>query len=198
MNFADKKGLILGLGESGLSAAHWLMRRGAVLRVADTRDSPERLPQLITLIPHCEFIGGPFTSSLLDGIDFIVVSPGLSELNELRDIAHQAKERGIIKRHGRRWVVRSNLPRQMLIYSNGEANVVILGTFRNASKVGRHMTAVKRFLRSNDPAHLKPFIGKSVTDIRGDTHIFETNPNTIYRLSAVGAESFEQVYRIII
>jgi len=113
-------------------------------------------------------------------------------------LRNQAKERGIIKRHGRRWVVRSNLPRQMLIYSNGEANVVILGTFRNASKVGRHMTAVKRFLRSNDPAHLKPFIGKSVTDIRGDTHIFETNPNTIYRLSAVGAESFEQVYRIII
>ena len=95
MNFTDKKVLILGLGESGLSAAHWLMRCGAVLRIADTREAPERLPQLMTLMPRCDFVGGPFTTSLLDGIDFIVVSPGLSELNELHDIAPQAKERGI-------------------------------------------------------------------------------------------------------
>jgi len=53
-------------------------------------------------------------------------------------------------------------------------------------------------MRSNDAAHLKPFISKSATDIKGNKHIFETNPNTLYRLSASGTESFEQVYRIII
>jgi len=36
------------------------------------------------------------------------------------------------------------------------------------------------------------------TDIKGDQHPFETSPNTLYRLSVSGTDSFEQVYRIII
>jgi len=99
MNYLDKKVLVLGLGESGLSAAQWLMRCGAVLRVADTREAPERLPQLMALCAaqesHCEFLSGQFSASLLDDIDFIVVSPGLSELNELQEIGPLAAERGI-------------------------------------------------------------------------------------------------------
>jgi len=95
MNYSEKNVLILGLGESGLAAAHWLVRGGAVLRVADTREAPERLAQLRELSPEVEFVGGAFTAGLLDGIDFIVVSPGLSELLELAEIAPLAKERGI-------------------------------------------------------------------------------------------------------
>ena len=95
MNYSDKKALILGLGESGLAASHWLLRCGAVLRVADTRTAPDRLPQLQALAPGCEFVGGPFAATLLEGIDFIIVSPGLSELAELAEIAPLARERGI-------------------------------------------------------------------------------------------------------
>ena len=95
MNLSDKKVLVLGLGESGLAAAQWLVRSGAVLRVADTREAPDRLPQLMAAAPYGEFIGGPFTATLLDGIDVVVVSPGLSELAELSEIAPVAKERGI-------------------------------------------------------------------------------------------------------
>lgn len=113
-------------------------------------------------------------------------------------LRNQARERGIIKRHGRRWVVKNNLPRRMLIYSKGEAFPIIIGTSRHASRAGRYMSAVKRFLRSNNPAHLKPFIGKSVTDMGGTAHGFETNPNAIYKLAHGNSESFEQVYRIII
>ena len=113
-------------------------------------------------------------------------------------LRNQAKKLGVIKRQSGRWVVRKNLPREMPIYSGGKAYAVIVGTFPNASKIGRYMAAVKRFMRSNDAAHLKPFISKSATDIKGNKHIFETNPNTLYRLSASGTESFEQVYRIII
>lgn len=113
-------------------------------------------------------------------------------------LRNQARERGIIRRDGRRWIVRSNLPRRMLIYSNGKVFPLTIGTFRHASRLGHYMSAVRRFLRSNDADYLKPFIGKGVTDIAGNTHAFETNPNALYRLSASGTESFEQVYRIII
>jgi hypothetical protein len=113
-------------------------------------------------------------------------------------LRNQAQARKAIKLQGRKWIVRNDLPRQMLVYSQGEAYPIILGTMRQASKVGSHMAAVKRFLRSNDPAHLAPFVKKSVTDIKNKKHVFETNPNTLYRLSTSGGDTFEQVYRIIV
>lgn len=95
MNYTNKTALVLGLGESGLAAAQWLARCGAVLRVADTRENPERMVQLRELIPNCEFVSGKFSTTLLDGIDFIVASPGLSELNELAEIMPAARERSL-------------------------------------------------------------------------------------------------------
>ena len=104
MMYAQKKVLVLGLGESGLSMAHWLVRCGAVLRVADTREAPERLPQLKALFADQsssgtagagEFISGAFTSSLLEGIDFIATSPGLSADGELAEIMPHALQNNI-------------------------------------------------------------------------------------------------------
>ena len=36
----DKKVLVLGLGETGLSALRWLQTQGAILSVADSREAP--------------------------------------------------------------------------------------------------------------------------------------------------------------
>lgn len=113
-------------------------------------------------------------------------------------LRNQAKARGAIKKQGRKWVVKSTLPRQMLIYSDGKAHSIIVGTFHQASKLGRYMAGVKRFLRSNDAAHLKAFIGKFVKDSKGTAYVFETTPNALYRIAASGTETFEQIYRIII
>jgi UDP-N-acetylmuramoylalanine--D-glutamate ligase len=44
MIYEGKNALVLGLGESGLAMALWLARSGARVRVADTREAPERLP----------------------------------------------------------------------------------------------------------------------------------------------------------
>lgn len=113
-------------------------------------------------------------------------------------LRNQAKARGAIRKKGRRWIVKNDLPRQMLIYTDGEARSITIGQFHDASKLGRYMAGVKRFLRSNDPDHLKPFIGQSVKDNREKIYIFETDPNALYRIAASGSESFEQIYRIII
>ena len=113
-------------------------------------------------------------------------------------LRNQAKALGAIKRRGKKWIVRADLPRQMLIYSKGEAHPIIVGQFSQASKIGRYMAAVRRFLRSNDPAHLEPFIGKSIRDRGGGIYVFETKPNALYQLAASGGESFEQIYRYLI
>ncbi|MGE5651566.1 MAG: UDP-N-acetylmuramoyl-L-alanine--D-glutamate ligase [Bacillota bacterium] len=95
MDYQGKHVLVLGLGESGLAMALWLARCGAVPRVADTRAEPERLPALREAVPGAEFVGGPLTAALLDGVDFVAVSPGLMPCRELAAIIPAAQERNI-------------------------------------------------------------------------------------------------------
>jgi hypothetical protein len=109
-----------------------------------------------------------------------------------------AAEKSIIERQGRRWVVRHELPRRMLLFSDARAVQVVVGDFASASKVGRFMSAVSAFLRTNNPAGLREFEGMSVGDISGKIHVFETRPNTLYRLASAHDQSFEHIYRIVI
>jgi UDP-N-acetylmuramoylalanine--D-glutamate ligase len=78
MELKGKHVLILGLGESGLAAALWCDRRGARLRVADTRVNPPGLDELKCRLAEADFRTGEFDKTLLDGIDLLVLSPGLS------------------------------------------------------------------------------------------------------------------------
>jgi UDP-N-acetylmuramoylalanine--D-glutamate ligase len=95
MIYEGKNALVLGLGESGLAMALWLARSGARVRVADTRESPDRLPALRDAVPDVEFVAGPFGASLLEGVDFVTVSPGLAPNRELAEIAPAAAAAGI-------------------------------------------------------------------------------------------------------
>ncbi len=81
MDFSGKHVLVLGLGETGLAMAQWLLRVGARLRVADTRETPDRLPQLLALSDQAgqiEYTSGSFTNALPDDLDVVTVSSGLS------------------------------------------------------------------------------------------------------------------------
>jgi UDP-N-acetylmuramoylalanine--D-glutamate ligase len=95
MTHEGKQALVLGLGESGLAMAQWLARCGARVRVADTRTEPQRLYALRQAVPAAEFVGGEFTPALLDGVDFVAVSPGLAPNRELARLAPAAAERSI-------------------------------------------------------------------------------------------------------
>ena len=105
---------------------------------------------------------------------------------------------GVVEKQDRRWVVANDdRQRQVVLYSDGQVLGVSVADYATAALIGRHMAAVKQFLRTNDPDHLAPFVGEAVTDLSGRTHPFETRPNVLYRLDAVGGETFEQVYRIV-
>jgi UDP-N-acetylmuramoylalanine--D-glutamate ligase len=95
MIYDGKHALVLGLGESGLAMAQWLARCGASVRVADTRDQPQRLQALREAVPGATFVGGAFDAALLDGIDFAAVSPGLAPRRELAEITPAALEKNI-------------------------------------------------------------------------------------------------------
>ncbi len=69
--------LVLGLGDTGLSMARWLARRGARLRVADTRTEPPGAAALARELPGVTIERGPFQAGLFAGQDLIALSPGI-------------------------------------------------------------------------------------------------------------------------
>jgi UDP-N-acetylmuramoylalanine--D-glutamate ligase len=77
MNLAGKSALVLGLGETGLSMARYLERRGARVRVADTRDDPPGLAALGAKVPQAELVLGAFRDASFAGVDLIAISPGV-------------------------------------------------------------------------------------------------------------------------
>src|SRR5476649_2667708 len=95
MIYDGKNALVLGLGESGLAMALWLARSGARVRVADTRATPDRLPALQAAVADAEFVAGAFGAALLDGVDFVAVSPGLAPNRELAEIVPAAADKNI-------------------------------------------------------------------------------------------------------
>ena len=76
-NLADKKVLVLGLGETGLSLVRWMLVNGAQVRVADSRNVPPGLAGFQALYPQIEVCCGIFRSDLLEGTDLVAISPGI-------------------------------------------------------------------------------------------------------------------------
>jgi len=77
VEFKGRKVLVLGLGDTGLSMARWLARRGARLRVADTRAEPPGAAALVRELPGVTIERGPFHPGLFAGQDLIALSPGI-------------------------------------------------------------------------------------------------------------------------
>ena len=72
-----RKVVVLGLGDTGLSMARWLVRRGAVVRVADSRAAPPHAARLARELPQVPLATGKFSDAALAGADLIAISPGI-------------------------------------------------------------------------------------------------------------------------
>jgi len=77
MAFKDKRVMVLGLGDTGLSALRWLHGRGAVLSVADTREAPPGLQTVRQEMPGVRVHLGALDVAMLAQQDLLVVSPGV-------------------------------------------------------------------------------------------------------------------------
>ena len=77
MELKGKRTLVIGLGETGLAMARWLLREGAIVRVADSRLRPPNIDALCAIAPQAEMLAGPFTAETFAGIELIAISPGV-------------------------------------------------------------------------------------------------------------------------
>lgn len=91
--------LILGLGETGLAAAHWYLRQSLPIRLADTRHSQQvQIDQLQAqyAVAAIEVVLGSdaLDVSVLDGVQTIIISPGLAMSDvRLADLLNEAANR---------------------------------------------------------------------------------------------------------
>jgi UDP-N-acetylmuramoylalanine--D-glutamate ligase len=77
MLYQDQRVLVLGLGETGLSALRWLRKQGAEVSIADSRLHPPGVDDIVKTYPDIKVHTGPFVLDVLMDCDFIVSSPGV-------------------------------------------------------------------------------------------------------------------------
>lgn len=70
--------LIIGLGMTGFSCAHYLTRKNIPFRVADTREQPPELEKFKISYPNALIHLGSYPDTWLDFTSVIIVSPGLA------------------------------------------------------------------------------------------------------------------------
>ena len=70
--------VIVGLGKTGLSCAHFLAERNRPFAVMDNREKPPELENFVKAYPHIKLVRGQFSEELLNKACEIVLSPGVS------------------------------------------------------------------------------------------------------------------------
>lgn len=135
----------------------------------------------------------------------------LVEYRRTGNRANAAKELGISPERFRRFLLQNvevqgrgrslkivdNRNRVMPVITSGKVRELRLRDFDQASVNGQHRAAVAKFIRSNDRSLLEPFEGRSVIDAKGKSHPFETDPNALHRIAAMGSEVFHEIYRLV-
>ena len=113
-----------------------------------------------------------------------------------RDLQRHLRQRGLLRRKGKRWVFADNQLRRVLVITAGRIRRVIVSGYENANLAGQHYNAAGVFVRSNNVNVLKPFRGRSVTASNGGRYLLETDPNALHRIAAVDTPPFHEIYEI--
>lgn len=75
----SKRYLVLGIGITGASVVHFLREQGVLFRVADSRAEHCSVAELRAQYTELDLVVGEFNEQLLEGIDVLVINPGLSQ-----------------------------------------------------------------------------------------------------------------------
>lgn len=77
MRFDNRHIIVIGLGDTGVSAARWLLAHGARVTIADSRDNPANAATVAANLGVATRLGA-FSDSTFADADMLVVSPGVS------------------------------------------------------------------------------------------------------------------------
>lgn len=117
--------LVVGLGASGLAAARLAAADGSAVQATDRRPEAELGPALAELPPAARTFLGGHPSACLEGVDLMVVSPGV---DTTAAIVAEARARGIAVATELEfaWRHRPEAPLAAVTGSNGKSTVTVL------------------------------------------------------------------------
>lgn len=87
---SGQKDLVFGIGDTGLSVARYLKRKGLPARFVDSRTNPPGLRELGEIDPDADIVLGKMPRDLLKGATRIIASPGVAESEPLLQAARKA------------------------------------------------------------------------------------------------------------
>lgn len=131
---SGRHALVLGAGESGQAAADYLQRQGASVRLVDSRPLEDLAASRGIDLRRSE--PEPFAASLLEGIDLVIPSPGLSphpdrphSIAALLEAAHQQGIEVATELDLFEWALSSSLDRPAVLAvtgTNGKTTTALL------------------------------------------------------------------------
>lgn len=77
MRFDNRHIIVIGLGDTGVSAARWLLAHGARVTIADSRDNPANAANVAAELGVALRLGA-FSDATFADADMLMVSPGVS------------------------------------------------------------------------------------------------------------------------
>ncbi len=89
MNYHNQKIAVVGLGISGVSVAHFLLKKGAIVTLFDAKKTTQDLPKELS---NTKLFTGAFADYNFKAFDMIVLSPGITQRQPCFE---QAKEQGV-------------------------------------------------------------------------------------------------------
>lgn len=103
------------------------------------------------------------------------------------------------KKVGNRWIAKAfdRIPRVMKINENGKIVSIEINDSRIASLIGRYHNEVKKYLDTGDASELSKFKGKTIKDINGNLHVFETDSEALETINeAIEEPEFYDIYSV--
>ncbi|MDD1644192.1 MAG: UDP-N-acetylmuramoyl-L-alanine--D-glutamate ligase, partial [Methylococcaceae bacterium] len=87
------KVLVVGLGNTGISVAHYLQKLGFNFAITDSRDKPPLIDEFFQVMPDTPVFTGGFDEAAFKVATHLVVSPGVSltEKSIVKAIANGSK-----------------------------------------------------------------------------------------------------------
>jgi UDP-N-acetylmuramoylalanine--D-glutamate ligase len=124
-DFKNKRVLIIGLGLSGVAAAKLLSDFKADVRITDSRDELDLVENIMQLPDGVTIETGRHSSVMIDGVDMIVVSPGVSPDNPIITKA-QGRNIPIISEIELAYRFTANIPWIAVTGTNGKSTTTTL------------------------------------------------------------------------
>lgn len=123
-NLFSPYSVIMGMGETGLACARFLMQHHIPFCIMDNRENPPKLAELLQMYPEIPYICGYFDENILQAAQEIIISPGLSVNQPALNLA---KQRGIpIIGEIELFARHVNAPVVAITGSNGKSTVTTL------------------------------------------------------------------------